>query len=165
MPWTPRRLRRGLLLGSLLLAVACQSPAPPPPDHASVASIDMIDSDAFDTQLRRAMADRTTRIVVRPLPQPRTDSIPPRLNTWLTAVAERGGQVIVVGPNSVDPSTGESTRSVAVVLELLNPLLERLFVVVQNRIQYAPASGYEVALVVVPGSANIQSVVFRRKAT
>ncbi|WP_270937949.1 hypothetical protein [Falsiroseomonas oryzae] len=128
------------------------------------ARIDFLDSDAFDAQLRRAMRDRTGRIVVKPQAPIRTGEIPPRLNLWLTAVAERGGQVAIVPPTSVNPETGEQSRSLATILSLLNPLLEHLAGYVRDQLNYAPAAGYDAQLVVVAaGGDQVQSFVFRRR--
>ena len=158
-----RSRRRRLILTGLGFAMAsCAAETPrSSADPQGVTRVDWLENEASEIQLRDALGDAAARDVQVNLLRPfKATEVPTRLSSWLTAVAQHGGRVAVVPPEA-----GQAHRLLTpdMVISLLNPLLEKLFAMIQDRLKYAPAAGHDALLVVAPGTDQVLSVIFRRR--
>lgn len=111
--------------------------------------IDFIDSSVFDNQLSSAMLKATQEITVFPVAGMTVNEIPERLNKWLSAVSNYGGDI------RVEPRS----RSMGLLMEMA----ESLFKMVQEEMTYRQAGQYDAVIYYREDDGKIEKVLFTRR--
>ncbi len=134
------------------------APAAPP------APVDVVffDADVFDTQLSDAMAKQGV-VTVKTIDGVTLNEMPKRLNTWLSAIQDRGGKVTVMTPPAVNESAGKTRGLEGIVFDVFTFVVQKVYSHYHEAHLYGPADGYDATLVTMPGSSRLQEIRFTRK--
>jgi hypothetical protein len=143
-------------------AVTAQAPDAMPPAPPALAAITFFDADVFDTQLSKAMTAQGP-VTVRTIDGVTLNEMPKRLNTWLSQIQDRGGDVTVQTTEGVDPATGKTRGLESLAIGAVQYIVETVYTHYHDAQLYGPAEGYNATLVVMPGSSRLQEIRFTRK--
>lgn len=160
----PIRFRRfpailaALALAALVFASGCSSKQAAPADAAPAdapASLSFFDSFTFDRQLSSSLrADLPEVEVVFPAAVT-INSIPPRLEKWLSMVDQTGGKVQLV------PEATEGKGFVSEIISLFVKVAEYI----KEKTIYGPIENYDAQLHYKQGSGIMTRTVFVRRTT
>ena len=143
----------------LLLASAGCAADPP----QTQGNLTFFDSDSFDSQLSTRLGGENAQVTVATMGPVTLNDMPKRLNAWLAAVTDRGGQVVVVNAGNADPGSGRPRFLGAIIATIGQAFVEGMISMVRERRLYGPAKAYDATLVIAPDSGQIQQVYFTRK--
>lgn len=119
--------------------------------------IEFIDLSSFDKNLNQAMKDGTNTITVSSAQPYELNNIPERLEKWLAAVEDSGGEIKVEADEDPD---GIKSRGVALVVI---GVVMKMFGVIRSDITYRPTKDYASAtLKYDPLTGTINEVRFER---
>ncbi len=144
----------------LLVCAGCTADTPPLQGQGGLT---FFDSDSFDSQLSTRLGGENAQVTVATMGPVTLNDMPKRLNAWLAAVSDRGGQVVVVNAGNTDPGTGQPRFLGAIVATIGQAFVEGMIALVRERRLYGPAKAYDATLVIAPDSGQIQQVHFTRK--
>ena len=159
---------RVLLLAITLSLSGCLSGTKPSlSDNTALApivnepqSLEYMGSDYFDNALSAAMSENTGQIAVAVAQPFSINNIPERMNAWLGAIGDSGGEV------RATPAEGERDLAgiiglIASAMIALKPLYQQL----QQQFNYLPAKNYDATLSYRNdgGETMIEKGVFTRK--
>lgn len=159
----------------VLWTAACSDDAAPRPsgDYAARPDGDTgprgggeltyFDSDAFDRQLANRLAATDNEVPVATAAPITLNEMPKRMNAWLAAVTDKGGQVVVVNTGNADPATGKPRFLGSIIASIGGSFVSSMIGYVRERRLYAPAAAYDATLVVSPATGQIEKVFFTRK--
>jgi len=155
-------INRAVLLTLLLSLVGCTPdnmipsdwfPTPEPPS-TNRSALEYFNSAAFDESLSQAMTQSDAEIEVAVLAPFSSNNIPLRVDNWLTAIKENGGDIYT------KPVNGERDM-VAAALALYS-----VYRLIKEKLRYVPAKKYHATLIYRQSENNdvlIEKMVFSRK--
>lgn len=157
-----RWLGAGLLL-PLLAAAGCQSlPQQTGESRPPQPRLEFLDLQMFDRELGRSFAAPLNSVEVQFLDRTSPNRIPERMQLWMAAVEDGGGQVKVT-----PPPVPFGTRSPALLIGAIASLWSASKAVSEmaQKAQYERAKGYnaEVILKLDKGETVIERIVFSKK--
>lgn len=137
-----------ILTTLIILLTACQSQ----PINRSSTYLTYMDSNSFDDQLSRTMEQGEPEIEIDILSPFSSNNIPDKLDNWLSAISENGGEV--------KPKPAEGER----IIKSLKIMLTSIY---QGFTQYAPATNYRVAELIYKrnesGDAMIEKIILKKR--
>lgn len=160
---TRRRWLGAALLLPLLAATGCQSlPERAGDNRPPQARIEFLDLQLFDRELGRSLAAPLRTVEVQFIDRTSPNRIPERMQLWMAAVEDGGGQVKVT-----PPPVPFGSRSPAVLIGAIASLWSASKAVSEmaQRAQYERAKRYnaEVVLKLDRGETVIERIVFSQK--
>jgi hypothetical protein len=147
-PWVFRQWFTALLLGALFLI------GYPVNGRADSSTLSLYDSITFDHKLSRLMADKQPTITVTAIAPFTVNSIPERIDKWLSAVSEHDGEVEVMPDPDFPP-----TRDFGIIVDLIN----KIFDFAKELFIYKYAEDYNVVVYYKPESGDVTRFVFTLK--
>jgi len=135
------------------------------PKPSPAAEFGYSDTDAFDMQLHQSLKADLKGVKVS-LPEGTmltVDSPPDRVQRWMSAVEQKGGQVVVCPVNDSDEIFG--------ILKVLSAIVLRVVKSIDDYVTYAPASDYNLAVLVpsagegdeMESPASVKGLLFAHK--
>lgn len=161
--WMQGRAGRALCLAVALGLAACQATVGPlATDGPAQPRIEFLDLQSFDRELSRSFSAPLEQVQVSFHDRTSPNKIPDRVQAWMAAVEEGGGQVKVISP----PAPFES-RSPLLILGAITSLwsASKTAAEMAAKAQYRSAGRYnaEVVLKLDKGETVIDRIVFSQR--
>lgn len=154
-----------LLIFSFMLA-SCASKSVPNGCKDLESDLNYYDSATFDSRLSRSLSCKPDKIKIN-IPTPEyTRAIPKRLDNWLAAVDESGGEVKVVKDPNRESEYAVKSFDGGLIVGILFDMVEIAkiaYQAIEDRVLYGPAKGYDATIYYEDGTGMITEVVFSRK--
>jgi len=161
------RLAAPLVAALILTSCAGRQESLPTDNCSAIKSgFNYYDSTTFDSRLSRTMACQMSTVKLR-LPSPEsTGKIPARLDRWLAAVDESGGQVTVEkDPGRKSKYTSKSMDGgfiVGAIVDLVE-VAKIAYQGMKDKKLYGPAEEYNAIIYYEDGTGAITEVIFSKR--
>lgn len=142
----------------LFLLTGCAAVAPP--TSVPEGPLQFIDLPFFDTQLRQVLGGRPDTVQIVFIDKVKPSQLPARVQPWMTAVRDAGGEVkVVLPPGDLQPRGFP-------LLSLLPSLWSLFQEQKKKQVVQEPVQGYDAQIIMkydATGDRLVESIVLNRK--